>query len=170
MQYEKIYMLTPIRKLENEPEKGLYNLWQFKCDCGNEVKNRMSLVLYGNSQSCGCLQRKRCKEAITTHGLSRHHKHKRFYSIFNGIKQRCNNPKKDCYINYGGRGIKISDEWSLFEGFYSDMYESYVSHVEKFGEMNTTIDRIDVDRNYCKENCKWSTRREQSLNRRINKK
>lgn len=62
----------------------------------------------------------------------------------------------------------MCDEWKDFQNFYDDMYESYVDHVNEYGEKDTTIDRIDVNRNYEKENCKWSTLREQFNNKTDN--
>ena len=68
---------------------------------------------------------------------------------------------------YGGCGITICDRWlESFENFKEDMYESYLKHVEEFGEKNTSLDRINSQKNYNKENCKWSTREEQSQNTR----
>lgn len=132
--------------------------WKCRCSCGAEIVVRGNGLQCGGTQSCGCLNR----DLITTHGMTG----TRFYKIYQGIGQRCNNSNDIAYKYYGGRGIKCL--WSSFENFKEDMYESYLDHVNEFGEDNTSIDRIDVNGNYCKENCKWSTQQEQANNKRNN--
>lgn len=80
------------------------------------------------------------------------------YQIWGSMVKRCTNPKSKAYSNYGGRGITIAPEWLKFEGFWQDMEEGYSDAL--------TIERVDNEKGYCKENCKWATAQEQCVNRR----
>lgn len=95
---------------------------------------------------------------------SNHNYKKELEVIYWNIHKRCNVKTSKNYKNYGGRNIKL--EWKSFIDFYRDMLKSYVEHREVYGRKNTSIDRIDVNGNYCKENCKWSTLKEQANNKR----
>lgn len=95
--------------------------------------------------------------------------HTRFYYVWDSLKGRCLNKNNKKYDSYGARGIKVCPEWMDFINFKNDMLESYNEHVEKFGEKNTLIDREDNNGNYCKENCRWATAKEQARNQRFNR-
>ena len=94
-------------------------------------------------------KRNQCK-----HGMSR----TKLYQTWSDMKQRCNNKKNAFYYRYGGRGIRVCEEWLTFEPFMEwALANGY--------REDLTIDRIDNDGNYCPDNCKWSTQREQSMNK-----
>jgi len=85
------------------------------------------------------------------------------------MKQRCNYRKSISYKNYGKRGIKICNDWLGYHNFKEDMYRSYCGHVEEYGERQTTLDRINNNGDYCKQNCRWATFQEQQNNTSRNK-
>lgn len=82
------------------------------------------------------------------------------------MKGRCLNENNTNYHHYGGRGIKVCKEWMEFNNFMKDMCKDYLLHSEKCGEEKTTIERHNVDGDYCKENCKWETIEKQNRNKR----
>lgn len=151
--------------------KGHY-IWQFRCDCGNVISARKSSFMSGDKKSCGCLKReldsiKATKMGVAkrTHGMGR----TRFYKIWNHMIERITNPNIPGYKNYGGRGIVADKRWHSFAEFKEDMYDSYLQHVLEYGEKNTTIDRINVNKHYVKSNVRWATRKQQAQNKTTNR-
>lgn len=125
-------------------------MWECQCDCGN-IKVVQHSDLGHRTNSCGCL----AKDTIQTHNMSK----TRPYKIYQNMLKRCFYSKDEyTYSNYGGRGITVSDEWLTFEGFWADMEIGYSSELE--------LDRIDVNGNYCKENCRWVNKSLQGFNKR----
>lgn len=90
----------------------------------------------------------------------------RFYRIWKGIIYRCNNKNNISFKNYGKNGIKVCDRWLKFINFKDDMYKDYIKYAKKFGEKNTTIDRINNNDNYKLSNCRWANWKIQGNNRK----
>lgn len=87
----------------------------------------------------------------------------KFYSAWGGMKSRCLNKSHKAYARYGGRGITFDESWNSFSAFKEDMYEEYLEHLRT--HKYTSLDRIDNDSNYSKENCRWTTHYTQQRNR-----
>ena len=139
-------------------------LWRCRClgktgdDCGNEVIVRGSSLRNETTTSCGCYKRERSAEANTTHGLCK----TRLYRIWLGILARAGAHKgedEETKRRYQDRGIDVCDEWLVFENFRDwALSHGYSDYLE--------IDRIDNDKGYCPENCRWVTPKVNTNNRR----
>lgn len=136
---------------------GIHRMLKAVCSCGAEQYVDKKALLNGHSNSCGCYSRKRTSELMTKHGMA----DSKEYRIWANMRSRCNNPNTDAYINYGGRGISHQDSWASFDEFWKDMGGSYTEGLE--------LDRIDVNGNYCVENCRWTDDSTQAYNQRQHK-
>jgi len=131
-----------------------------KCICWNISYVWIWDLRNWNIKSCWCYN----LEKITKHWYCTRAKRERIYVIWEDMKQRCYNSNNTSYKYYWKRWIKVL--WKKFEDFRDDMEKSYLEHCKWKWEKNTTIDRIDVNWNYCKENCRWADYIIQSNNKR----
>ena len=133
---------------------------EYICSCGNSIIAWKSNVKPGHTQSCGCLRKEITKNRATTHGHKSGGKRTKAYAAWVGMKSRCNNPNLPNSKNYMGRGISYDPSWESFENFIDDMGDP--------PEENLSLDRIDNDKGYSKNNCRWADRKTQNNNKRNN--
>ena len=145
--------------IAREPEKKTRHIYySCKCDCGRMTSVRGDKLENGQAISCGCARRRRSEAYIEP-------EERRLYNVYISMRQRCNNPNVKEYPNYGGRGISVCEEWNKSRGFTAfrewAMANGYNPAAE-YGEC--TLDRIDVNKSYSPENCRWIPTSRQGTN------
>ena len=146
--------LLVVERVEND---GKFTKWKCVCDCGKELSVRTNYLTNGHVSSCGCFQLERISESHYKHGLSRH----RFYPIWVQMMRRCYSENHPQYRDWGGRGIRVCDEWHNVENFIKWTDKQNPSK-------GLQIDRENNDESYSPENCRFVSRKIQNGNTRKN--
>ncbi len=155
---KKYGRLTVISKDSTNNKK-----WICECECGKVKSIWQSNLTTGRTLSCGCLASEITARRNYKHGGSK----ERLYEVWENMRKRCSNPKNNRYKNYGGKGVKVCDEWQEYKVFREWAYATGYDEFAEYGQC--TIERIDVGGNYEPSNCTWKTIKEQCYNRTSNK-
>lgn len=148
-----------VKERDGYARSGRQPTWRCVCDCGEVAYVTSTRLNKGETKSCGCLRRdvsSAFRKSKTTHGM----RNTPEYRTWTSMRERCRNPNSKSWTHYGGRGISVCKEWDTFEQFFADMGPRPPKH---------SLDRIDNNDGYHRENCRWATKEQQCNNKRNNR-
>ena len=149
-----------VKSMAGSTGKNRNTFWNCICDCGRMKAIDSQSLRRGRTKSCGCLHNELLAKRQEKHGLLA--ENNRLYGIWEGMKQRCLNPNRNGFKDYGGRGITVCKEWLDFYSFYSWAVAN--GYTEKL-----TLDRINPNDSYYPNNCRWISAAEQQRNKTNNR-
>lgn len=161
---KKFNRLTAIKRVGTHPTRNVH-IWEFMCDCGNIVNVCKSDAMHSAVKSCGCLNSERTRDRNYKHGNSIRGKKTKAYTSWVHMVQRCTNPKNKDYPNYGGKGLKIEEDW----------VKDFSKFLEHIGDCPNederwSLGRIDNNVGYVVGNVRWETDEQQARNKGMSSK
>lgn len=136
-------------------------IWRCTCTCGNTTEVSSGNLNSGHTKSCGCLQKEHVSSAMTIHGFNKNSAYFSEYKAYLSMIGRCCNSDHAHYKDYGGRGITVCKEWL-------NSVHCFIKDMGAKPQKGFSLDRIDNNGNYTKSNCRWTTQKMQSNNKRNN--
>lgn len=164
---QKFGRLTVVKRVEDHVSKcgRRQTKWLCQCDCGNLCEGETIALRHGDKKSCGCLKSEKSSMRMIARNIPKYGANitrgNRLYQVWCSMRQRCNNPNDHGYKYYGARGITVCDDWSDFRNFQKWALENGY-------KKGLSIDRINNDKGYFPENCRWVDRYLQARNTRAN--
>jgi len=160
---KKFNQLTLLKEVDPHITKGfhIHRKCLFICSCGIQKNIQISSVFNGKIQSCGCFSKKETSKRMSIFNKKHGMYGTSEYNSWCSMKKRCLNENHKSYKDYGGRGIKICQTWI-------DSFDSFIKDMGLKHSKNLSLDRIDNNNGYSKDNCMWSSKKQQTRNQRSN--
>jgi len=138
-----------------------HRIWRCLCTCGNTIDLPTNALDTNRTISCGCYSKEVRKDCNASHRDSKSN----LWKTWAGMRARCKeNSKYKAY--YYDRGVHVDQRWESYSTFKEDMEDGFIQHIKQFGRRNTSLDRINTNLGYSKENCRWATNVQQICNKR----